>query len=227
MSILPSISAKTYKHRFEDYVNYCTVRKQSLETSIFDYIVCLSKVYAPTTLQSFMSMIKKCMIDVNRTLVTDKAQSYLKKLHVSHTKKKANVFTSEQINKYMNVSSNNGNDLMRKVAIYLALYGALRIQELTSLSIEHLTVRTNEIEVKITHSKTDRSKEGFYYIVPASKSGNSSVCPVILIKKYLNSIPVSTGRLFKYFIKGKFTKRNVGKNTFGQLPRHIATTTRY
>ena len=166
MSILRSNSAQLYEKRFKEYLNYCTAAKTNLETSMFDYVVVLSKVYKPTTIQNIMSMIKQCMIDHIKKLETEKAQLFLIKLHATHSKKKANVFTVQEVNMYMKTGGFVGKELQEKIAVQLALYGALRIKELTNLMIQDVKIEESEMTIKVTQSKTDKSKQGFYFVIP-------------------------------------------------------------
>ena len=220
MSILRSNSAQLYEKKFKEYLNYCTAAKTNLETSMFDYdVVVLSKIYKPTTIQSVMSMIKQCMIDRNKKLETEKAQLFLRKLHATHSKKKTNVFTVQEVNMYMKTGGFVGKELQEKIAVQLALYGALRIKELTNLMIQDVNIEESEMTIKVTQSKTDKSKQGFYFVIPDTKEEHSTFK---LLVKYLNSLPVQSGRRFRRFVKDKFTKAHIGKNTLGSLPRRMA-----
>ena len=224
MSILRAKSAAKYKKRYNDYVQFCTDKKLQVETGIYPYIVTLSKLYKPTTLQSCMSMIKKTLLDNhNIKLNTEKAQAFLNVHHSNHKKKKASVFTRKEISEYLKKTGFEGTDLMIKVAIYIALYGALRISELTMLMVEDIILSDREIQVRIRQSKTDTTQEGFYFVIP-QQMGNKN-CPFLLIKKYLSNLPDLSGRLFRYANSKtkKFTKRVIGKNSMATIPFKIAT----
>ena len=225
MSILRPKSAELYKKRFSDYVDYCKENKLQLKVGIYQYLIAQSNVYSPTTMQSHMSMIKRVLLnELNLKLDTERAQAYLNTLHVQHKKKKARVFTKQQIEVFFKKTGNEGKDLMNKVAINLALYGGLRIKELTGLQVEHLKMEKGEYHVNIVKSKTDTSSEGFMFVIP--KLENSIIYPCNLLQKYLTRLPDLSGRLFRYPNKNNnmFSKRVVGKNSLAMIPLRIATT---
>lgn len=94
------------------------------------------------------------------------------------------------------------------------MQGACRRKELTDLTVDNIEDKGDMLLVKIPETKTGRPRsfvvtDDFYHIY----------------KKYAKSRPtnLATKRFFVSYRNGKCTSQNIGINTFGSMPKTVAT----
>ena len=96
-------------------------------------------------------------------------KDWLQQREARHRKKKAEVFTREEIDAYLCSipEPNEENDLiMKKCVLVVGLYGLLRVSEMTNLHFQDIKEEsTGDFVVKISTSKTDLRAEGWSYRV--------------------------------------------------------------
>lgn len=73
--------------------------------------------------------------------------------------------------------------------------GALRRSELSSLIVEDVEWGVDEVALTIRRSKTDQSGEGMRNVLPAS--GDSAICPVRLLRRWLTTAGIDDGAVFR------------------------------
>jgi len=145
-------------------------------------------------------------------------KAFLKKLEESHLKKKAATFTREEIHSYLDSAA----DEEEKFALIIGLCGALRTDELSKLEFDDVREESNQLQITIRSSKTDKRAAGHIFVATSDPMPNR--CPVRLFSQYKQQVPPSLqkGRLFLQQRKGKFTKQCHGKSWFSNLPTRVA-----
>lgn len=112
--------------------------------------------------------------------------------------------------------------LLFATAFSVAFHGFLRIGEIvfTKMSQTHQIIGVKDarviqeknhqsIEVRLRHSKNDQSGKGTYIYI--SETG-TSVCPVLLFRKYMSERPKVDGPLFCHY-----NKRHVSRYQFSSI----------
>ena len=167
-------------------------------------------------------MIKACLSEQKIYFDTQRIKRLINKNRTTVTK--AKVFTVSQLNKYLDEAPNTGHFLVDKLVLLFGLYGNMRCNELTYLTVEDIAVKTDTngklfLNVTIRKSKTDQEGNGFNFHV---KPLYTDYCP---IKLFLNYRPfVEKGRLWRTYNNKirKFTTRPLGINMIRQVPKRIA-----
>ena len=207
---LPKHSQKVYQKRYDDFILWLKEKNTSLisENTILAYFQALSSQYAPTTLWNVYSCLRLMLllqknIDLKSyPLLTD----YLWKNKSDHQKKKATIFTKDQIYQFL-IEILTKEYLMKKLILLIAINGALRRSELRALQFEDISLVENELIINIQQSKTDKQRNGFqYFIVPHT---NKALCCLEYYKKYLEMILTDEqkGDFFRWIIEDKKTKK--------------------
>lgn len=101
------------------------------EANLCNYMVHLSKVYAPSTLWTIYSMInKRAQIEHNLNLKTmTRLQLVMKNLTRGHRATKAATFSMADYDTIFNTLGNKGKELSWKIMILIMFYGMLRSEE--------------------------------------------------------------------------------------------------
>ncbi len=90
--------------------------------------------------------------------------------------------------------------------ILIGFSGGFRRNEIVSLDYDDLDFVVEGLKIKIKRSKTDQFSEGSIKALPYFT--NSKYCPVISIKKWLETSKIQSGSLFRRFIKGSKISTN-------------------
>jgi hypothetical protein len=140
---------------------------------------------------------------------------------ISSKKKKAEVFTVEQIYEFLKKDVNVGKILLVKLVAIVGYYGALRCSELVSLEFQNFTKVQNigywvEFDFK---TKTTRDGDIHKFLIP-DKMNDVSLTDII--DTYYNTLSknLRAGRFFKtYRVRSqKFINSPVGRNTIAKFP---------
>lgn len=140
--------------------------------------------------------------------------AFLKKQNEGYEPKKSKVLSIEQIMKFLNDASNESY-LFMKVALIFALNGAMRGEELRTLTINDIEENESVIIVTLRNTKTKKKR---VFTITSEANG------IELYRKYRKLRPQNTNhsRFFVCYRNGKCTVQPVGINTFYSLPRKIA-----
>lgn len=218
--LLPVKSRIRYEKQYEHFVKWCKEKgvKTYKEEVFLAYFLDLSKVLKSNTLWSRYSMIKS-LVKIKENLDISKFHkltSFLKQKNVGFRAQKAQVFTKEDISRFM--LAPDEVYLMIKVCTIFALAGALRRSELMNITLDDIQDKGNLIVVKISDSKNHSSRS----FILSEEINNGTF--LMLYRKYANLRPTTTThrRFFIYYKKGKCSSQCVGVNTFGKMPAEIA-----
>lgn len=219
--LLPSKSRERYEQQYNHFLNWCKEKGvNSFREEVFlAYFSELSKVLKSNTLWSRYSMVKR-LVKIKQNLDISKFHkltSFLKKQNVGFRPQKAQIFTKEDISKFM--LAPDEIYLMIKVGTIFALAGALRRAELVKITLDDIQDKGNLIIVKISDSKNHTSRS----FVISEDINNGTFLK--LYRKYANLRPPTTThrRFFINYKKGKCSVQCVGINTFGKMPAEIAS----
>lgn len=78
--------------------------------------------------------------------------------------------------------------------LQIAFFGAFRQSEIVSICYEHINWQDQGIDILLTHSKTDQTHKGSYCALPF---GNEQLCPVRVLKKWIEQSGIISGPLFR------------------------------
>ena len=90
--------------------------------------------------------------------------------------------------------------------ILIGFSGGFRRNEIVSLDYDDLDFVPEGVKINIKRSKTDQFGEGFTKALPYFDS--SQYCPVISLKKWLDISKITSGPLFRRFLKGSKLSEN-------------------
>lgn len=172
---------------------------------------------APTTVWSSFSKINTCYQDIGGKKLQDlypRLTKVMKRYQEGYIPKRAQVFTGEQIRKYLDESPNNGKNSLMKVVVCFGMYGGLRCAELIKIDYSDITLRENGAWVTYSVAKIKGSfHKTNQFVVP---NGDDK-----FVIQYMNQID-KEGRLFKTFNGKKFSKQPMGIRTICKVPQSVA-----
>jgi site-specific recombinase XerD len=110
----------------------------------------------------------------------------------------------------INVIDEANNEDIKKLRdrsiILIGFSGGFRRNEIVSLDYEDLDFVEEGLKIQIRRSKTDQFGEGSVKALPYFDS--SKYCPVISLKNWIEISKISTGPLFRRFVKGSKLSKN-------------------
>ena len=101
------------------------------------------------------------------------------------------------------IHHNDVKDIIKlrdKSIILIGFSGGFRRNEITSLDYDDLNFVSEGLKIVIKRSKTDQFGEGSIKAIPYFE--NSNYCPVSTLKKWLKLANISSGAIFRRFVKG-------------------------
>ena len=107
------------------------------------------------------------------------------------------------------IDEKNKEDLKKlrdRSIILIGFSGGFRRNEIVSLDYEDLDFVEEGLKIQIRRSKTDQFGEGSIKALPYFDS--SKYCPVISLKNWIEISKISTGPLFRRFVKGSKLSKN-------------------
>ena len=221
-------SKKIYQRHQERYIDYVKANgyDEFDESTVVNYFTEMYNEgqYSVGTFWCIFSCIRSYLLV--KTKVDIKSFALLRKLikglTEKHIKKKASIFTGEEMKKVLMEMYNEDDpqDLLEKITVSLMYYGLLRGGEV--LQIEKKDVRldlTEDIEVDFPY-KTKRSAKGFSFKLPRWLKD--------CFAKYLGQFPDESEnpKLLKNWTKcknGKGRKQNLGGNKLGSFPKKLVS----
>jgi len=100
--------------------------------------------------------------------------------------------------------------------ILIGFSGGFRRNEIVSLDYDDLDFVPEGLKINIKRSKTDQFGEGFIKALPYFD--NSKYCPVVSLKKWIDLTKITSGPVFRRFIKGlKLSENRLTDQTIALL----------
>ncbi len=110
----------------------------------------------------------------------------------------------------INVIDKENNEEIKKLRdrsiILIGFSGGFRRNEIVSLDYDDLEFVQEGLKISLKRSKTDQFGEGLVKGLPYFE--NSKYCPVISFKKWIEISKISSGAIFRRFIKGSKLSHN-------------------
>lgn len=222
--LLPEKSKKKYEYTYSKYKEWCTeknVQHPGNEKVLIAYFSQLSSTYKPSSLWAFYSMIRAMIsIEINTDISKyTNLVALLKRKSEGYRCKKSMVLTKTNVTTFLQ-QADDKTHLLWKVALIIGLAGACRREELTNLLIKHVKDEGTCFHFCLPSTKTKIARD--FFVTSGDIAG---IDMVKLIRKYINLRPdnVKHGRFFLQYRGGKCMKQPVGINSFGVLPKQIAS----
>ncbi|KAJ3644169.1 hypothetical protein Zmor_026841 [Zophobas morio] len=204
-NLLPLKSKNAYEKvyvSFQDWKNKNRI-KEVTEDVILAFLDMRSQKLSPCSLWPEYSMLKATLkakenIDIEKF---GAVISYIKKLNVGYRGKKSNVLTREEIKTFLQ-EADDGEYLFEKVALIFGIAGACRKAELCAMRFDDIQDCGNVLNIVIPDSKTHEERR--FGVVNEGFGVNT----IDLYRRYVALLP---------------TNSPLRNNTFGKIPRKIAT----
>ncbi|KAJ6639008.1 hypothetical protein Bhyg_11747, partial [Pseudolycoriella hygida] len=171
------------------------------------------KNYKPTSLWAFYSMLKSTLrtfedLDIGQYF---QVKAFLKQKSSGFKSVRANVFTEEEIRKFV-MEADDRQWLDVKVSCIFGICGAMRTDEFVRVTIDDIEKHGDLFLVRILQTKTKVVRS---FVI----SGRFFE----ITQRYMDLRPKNfPGRFFVNFQRGKCTVQFIGKNKFSAMPRKIA-----
>lgn len=188
--------------------------------------------FKPTTLWSYMSMLgakHKALYAVTLKEKYPRLGIMLKNLSKNHKSKKAKAFSMEQLLEYMKKPSSTIEETQQRCLTALCFFGGLRCAELRTINIEDIKPASASGQtgflVKYTGVKRTAEDADRNFLVPdMPENGNVFALAVRSHLENLRANDILKGPLARRPNKtvNAFTVVPKGKNSFYDLPKHIA-----
>ncbi|XP_043481274.1 uncharacterized protein LOC122510576 [Leptopilina heterotoma] len=156
----------------------------------------------------------KSMINLNEKINVEKflaILAFLKKKSHGYLSKKSKVFTTDEIENYLNVFPDNQH-LDKKVIMIFGIFGALRSDELVKVKVEHVKKQGEIYHVIVPVTKN---------MMPRSLTITGEFCKYVENYSKLRPKLATEDRFFLNFQNGKCTVQAIGKNKFASTLQKI------
>lgn len=221
-AIVPQKSRKIYEKEyasFEEWLKENKIGEVINDTVMLAYFQDLSDKFAPNSLWTKFSMLRKQLIVKKKVKSTEKfgyLQEFLKQVGKGYNPKKSKVLSREQVLQFLKEAPNE-TYLLEKVALVVGVFGACRRDELVNMRFSDVQDSSAYISVNIPQTKNGVARS--FLIIEENE-----MSALTLVRQYISLRPkeASDERFFLSFRANKCTRQPVGKNTFGTVPSKIA-----
>ena len=142
-------------------------------------------------------------------------------------KKKASVFTKEELDKFIGAKElGTPYWIVRKGIVLCSFFGGLRHAELMDLKLERVVSTKNGVSVTHNRAKQRSDKLEAKFLIPrASNQGQLDYAKVMehYLEYVRNDLGKVTGRLWFTGNHRQFVNLFLGKNMVGKIPHELAT----
>ena len=196
---------RAYQADFKDFKLFCI--KNGLvplptEPKILSiYLTHLSSFCKFSTLKRRLASIKVIhkikghYLDTKHPIITENLLGIKRVFGVKQKSKKPLLINDlKLIINQINEEKNEIKKLKNKSLILIGFAGGFRRSELVSIEYDDLDFVTEGVKIFIKRSKTDQMGEGMTKAIPYFE--NSSYCPVIALKKWLEIAGIKSGKVF-------------------------------
>ena len=200
-------TVRAYRSDIADFVNFCNRHNLKFLPAnpniVSLYLTDLSKTSKFSTLKrrlaslSMYHKMKGHYLDIKHPIISENLLG-IKRIKGSYQIGKKPILISDLKMIIQAINKDKTNEfekLKNKTLILIGFSGGFRRSELVALMIEDIDFVKEGVKILIRRSKTDQSGEGFVKGIPYFIS--PEYCPVINLKKYVDILSVSSGKLFK------------------------------
>lgn len=198
---------------------------EDLYLQYFDYLI-KEKKYCFSTLWSTYSMLNsESQIQGGPKLnIYYRLINLIKGQEKGYQPKQSLVFSSDEIEKFLEEAPSSGIYLLYKAALMIGNYGGLRCIEMAGLLLENFKKSPDGsywVTYNVSKQRQENVKNTFH--IPEIHASH--------IEKYVQCLTESDGRMFRTFVSeaknnltiGRFIKSPMGKNTLAKIPQNIAS----
>uniref|UniRef100_T1HTE2 Tyr recombinase domain-containing protein n=1 Tax=Rhodnius prolixus TaxID=13249 RepID=T1HTE2_RHOPR len=163
-NLLPKKSKDRHTRRYNNFKKWCTDKKvkNTSENILIAYFDEISSTLNSSTLWSVYSMLKTTL-NINDNLDISqykKLKTYIKRKSEYYIPKKSEIFTREEINKFLHDAPND-MFLMMKVVFVIGISGACRSCELVQLELSQIKFLEDFITINIANTKNNVQRTFF------------------------------------------------------------------
>jgi len=210
---------RAYKSDFKDFALFCAKNAfKNLPTE--PKVVSLYLTYLSTK-EAKMSTLKRRLVSIG--VIHKLKGHYLDTKHPSIIenimgikRRKGSIQKSKKpllinnLKKIINAIDNGKKDNIKKLRdrtiILIGFSGGFRRNEIVSLDYDDLDFVPEGLKINIKRSKTDQFGEGSVKALPYFNK--SQYCPVVSLKKWMDLTSITSGPVFRRFIKGSKLSEN-------------------
>jgi len=212
-------TVRAYKSDFKDFALFCAKNAfKNLPTE--PKVVSLYLTYLSTK-EAKMSTLKRRLVSIG--VIHKLKGHYLDTKHPSIIenimgikRRKGSIQKSKKpllinnLKKIINAIDNGKKDNIKKLRdrtiILIGFSGGFRRNEIVSLDCDDLDFVPEGLKINIKRSKTDQFGEGSVKALPYFNK--SQYCPVVSLKKWMDLTSITSGPVFRRFIKGSKLSEN-------------------
>jgi len=200
-----SNTLRAYKADYKDFASFCIkhgFKSIPSEPKIISlYLTFLSKSSKFSTLKrrlASISVIHKLSghyIDVKHPMITENLMG-IKRIKGSYQKAKKPILINDLklIVNVIDKDKNEKNRFKNRALILIGFAGGFRRSELVAIDYEDVDFVSEGVKIFVKRSKTDQSGEGMTKGIPYFS--NSSYCPVISLKNWIEKSEIKSGKIF-------------------------------
>jgi len=197
---------RAYQADFKDFKLFCVKNGMvalPTEPKILSiYLTHLSSFCKFSTLKRRLASIKVIhkikghYLDTKHPIITENILG-IKRVHGVKQKSKKPLLINDLklIINQINEEKNEIKKFKNKSLILIGFAGGFRRSELVSIEYDDIDFVPEGVKIFIKRSKTDQTGEGMTKAIPYFE--NSSYCPVIALKKWIEITEIKSGRIFK------------------------------
>ena len=197
---------KAYNSDFNDFKSFCAIHaQQSMPTNpktLSLYITHLAKKSKFSTLKrriASISVVHKLSghyLDVKHPLISENLLGIKRQIGTFQKSKKPILISHlKQLIEVISKETQPNIKLKNKALILIGFAGGFRRSELVSIQYEDVEFVPEGVKIFVSRSKTDQSGEGMTKAIPYFE--NTSYCPVISLKNWINHNQIKDGAIFK------------------------------
>lgn len=222
-SLLPEKSKNRYNQAYEVFLKWCAEKiiTEIDENVMLAYFLEKSETLSPPTLWSIYSMLKLTIsINKNKDICCfKKLIAFLKRKNDGYTVRKSNVFTKEQITKFL-LEAPDVRYLAMKAITIMGVAGACRTDEIHKMKLTDLEIKDDIALIKISTTKNGVKRS---FVVTNDDGGG--IPYVKLLQDYIKLRPENAHqdqRLFYRYERGRCVNQVIGKHIISLVPKEIA-----
>ena len=173
--------------------------------AILRYLHAFAETLNPRTLSRHITALKQWHChqnfpDPTQASVVSKTLTGITRTH-GKPKNKATPLLPEHLIKIENylATQNTFAAIRDSALLQVGFLGAFRRSELIAICVAHINWLENGIEILIPKSKTDQLNTGQYCAIP---NGNTQICAVRALKKWLEKANINDGFIFRRIYRG-------------------------
>jgi site-specific recombinase XerD len=196
---------RAYKADYKDFASFCIkngFKPIPSEPKIISlYLTFLSKSSKFSTLKrrlASISVIHKLSghyIDIKHPMINENLMG-IKRIKGSYQKAKKPILINDLklIVNVIDKDKNEKNRFKNRALILIGFAGGFRRSELVAIDYEDVDFVSEGVKIFVKRSKTDQSGEGMTKGIPYFS--NSSYCPVISLKNWIEKSEIKSGKIF-------------------------------